>query len=161
VKTLTREQLQSRKEKVEAFTRNVLDDSDRADEIADESLEEYAERRKIKIASTHSGGTMPKTRVFNPHRISNSRQQMKATNPQAGRSELLARLRELQQENDKLQDTLDKVADLASAPEDGRDEDPDELVDKLNSIIDEVAALDEQNRDENGTDNGDDDFPEE
>lgn len=39
-KLLTREQLEARKTKAEDFTRNVLGDGERADEIADESLED-------------------------------------------------------------------------------------------------------------------------
>ena len=122
--------------------RDVLDDPERANEIADEPLEDYAERRKIQIVGNPRGGSMA-IRVFNPRRVSNPRQQMKQANPQAGRSELLARIRELQQENDQLQDTLDKVADVAAAPEDGREESHDELVDKLNDIIDAVAPSEE------------------
>jgi hypothetical protein len=38
-KALTREQLQNRKERAEDFTRNVLGDEERADEIADEDLD--------------------------------------------------------------------------------------------------------------------------
>jgi hypothetical protein len=47
MKSLTREQLQARKEQAVRFTRDVLGDSERAEEIADESLEDYAERRRI------------------------------------------------------------------------------------------------------------------
>jgi hypothetical protein len=43
---LTRDQLQSRKENAVRFIHDVLGDSDRAEEIEDESLEGYAERRK-------------------------------------------------------------------------------------------------------------------
>ena len=42
VKQLTREQIQSRKDAAVRFTDNVLGDSDRASEIEDESLEDYA-----------------------------------------------------------------------------------------------------------------------
>jgi hypothetical protein len=42
---LTRDQLQARKEKAIRFTQDVLGDPDRAEEIAEESLEDYAERR--------------------------------------------------------------------------------------------------------------------
>lgn len=98
---------------------------------------------------------MAKVKVVNPRRVSNPRGQIQQANPQAGRSELLARIRELQQENDQLQDTLDKVADLAAAPEDGSDEDHDELVDKLNDIIDTVSALDEEGHDEDDTEEDD------
>jgi hypothetical protein len=54
----------------------------------------------------------------------------------------------LQAENDELQDKLDRVADLAEAPEDDCDESHDELVDKLNDIIDVVAPEDEDEDDE-------------
>jgi len=55
-KTLTREQLQGRKEKAERFVRDVLGGPDRAAEIADESLEDYAARRKIKIVENPRQG---------------------------------------------------------------------------------------------------------
>jgi hypothetical protein len=54
VKALTRDQLQSRKEKAVRFTRDVVGDPDRADEIEGESLENYAERRKIKLNNPRS-----------------------------------------------------------------------------------------------------------
>lgn len=41
MKSLSRDQLQTRKDQAVRFTQNVLGDSDRADEIADESLEDY------------------------------------------------------------------------------------------------------------------------
>jgi hypothetical protein len=50
-RVLTREQLQSRKEQAVRFTREVLQDPDRAEEIAEESLEDYADRRKIEITN--------------------------------------------------------------------------------------------------------------
>jgi hypothetical protein len=93
--------------------------------------------------------------VINPFRSSNPRPQAKQQNPQAGRAELLARIRELQKENDRLQDTLDKVADLAAAPEDGREEDHDVLVDKLNDIIDMVSPPGEDGQDEDDAEEAD------
>ncbi|MBZ5644559.1 MAG: hypothetical protein LAO19_17525 [Acidobacteriia bacterium] len=148
MKTLTRNQLAGRKEKAVRFVSDVLDDPERADEIADESLEDYAERRKIQILKNPHGGNMPRVRLMNPPRISNSRRQTLQPNPQSGRGELLARIRELQQENDELQGKLDKVADLAEAPEGDCDESQNELVDKLNHIIDVVAPEDEDEDDE-------------
>ena len=47
MKTLTRKQLESRKAQAVRFTRDVREDDDRADEIEDESLEDYAEDRHI------------------------------------------------------------------------------------------------------------------
>jgi HSP90 family molecular chaperone len=145
VKTLTRQQVESRKEKAARFVYDVLDDPERAAEIEDESLEDYAERRKIQIAGNPRGGSMARIRIFNPRTVSNPRERVKQANSQAGRSELLARIRELQEENDDLQDTLDKVADLASAPEDGHEEEPDDLMDKLNDILDTVAPDEKEN----------------
>lgn len=46
---LTREQVQSRKDRAVRFVRDVLDDPDRASEIEDEDLESYALRRKLQI----------------------------------------------------------------------------------------------------------------
>jgi hypothetical protein len=50
-KTFTRDQLQSRKDKVARFVRDVLHDSDRAEEIEDESLEDYAAMRKFEVVN--------------------------------------------------------------------------------------------------------------
>jgi hypothetical protein len=109
VKTLTRDQLETRKEKAARFVFDILGDPDRADEIEDESLEAYAERRKIQIVANPQGGNMAKIRLFNPTRVSNPSRHPNRLNPQSGRAELLARIRELQAENDELQDKLDKV----------------------------------------------------
>jgi hypothetical protein len=43
--------LQPRKERAVRFVRDVLGDPDWAEEIAEESLEDYADRRKIRIAN--------------------------------------------------------------------------------------------------------------
>jgi cell shape-determining protein MreC len=91
-KTLTREQLEGRKEKAARFVENVLGDEDRADEIREESLESYAARRKLRILNPRCKTIMP------------------------SKKELQDRIRELEEENDQLQDALDSIADIA-APE--------------------------------------------
>ena len=102
VKALTPEQLQARKEKAVRFVRDVLQDPDRADEIEDESLEDYAARRRIQILNPTRGRTMPT------------------------KQELLDQIRELEDENSELQDQLDAVADIvAPADEDEEDEGED------------------------------------
>lgn len=83
------------------FVRNVLEDPERADEIADESLEHYAERRKIQIV--------------------NPRSERMASNEQ-----LKQRIRELEEENDDLQDQLDQIADIAAPIEDDDDGDQED-----------------------------------
>ena len=85
VKTLTRKQIESRREKAERFVRDVLGDPERADEIADESLDDYAARRKIKI-------------LDNPRRI--MRQSLRAVDSHErgdvpNKKELMERIKEL------------------------------------------------------------------
>ena len=108
VKALTSEQLQTRKEQAVRFTRDVLGDADRAEEIENESLEDYATRRKIQITNPQIRRTaiMPRGKT---------------------KAELEAEIAELQEENQELQDQLDAVADIVS-PDDG-DEDDDETGD--------------------------------
>jgi len=108
VKTLTRAQLESRKEKAVRFTRDVLGDPDRADEIADESLEDYAQRRKIQI-------TNPSTRKNAIMATTKSKAELEAENA------------DLRDENEELQSQLDSIADIvAPADEDEADDDDDE-----------------------------------
>ena len=101
MKALSREQLESRKEKAVRFVRDVLEDPERAAEIDAESLEDYAERRRIQLT--------------NPQR---------STASMATKSELEKRIRELEDENQELSDQLDDVAAIVSpADEDEDDED--------------------------------------
>lgn len=105
MKTLTRKQVEDRKAKAVRFTRDVLGDDDRADEIEQESLEHYAEGR-------HIGVRNPKG----------------ATNYMAvpTRRELLERISELEEENEGLQERLDEIADLAGEEEEEGDEQGEE-----------------------------------
>ena len=54
MKTLTRDQLETRKEKAARFVETALGDPSRADEIADESLDSYAERDAAKAIAVWS-----------------------------------------------------------------------------------------------------------
>jgi hypothetical protein len=107
VKSLTREQLQSRKDAAVRFTENVLDDPERAAEIEDEPLEDYAERRHIEL--------------INPRRIASM------ANGGNGRTkqDLLDEIDDLRAENQDLQDQLDAIADIVS-PEEEEGEDDDD-----------------------------------
>lgn len=58
MKTLIRKQLEARKAKAVRFTRNVLDDPERAGEIEDEPLEDYPARRHIKIVNREGAKPM-------------------------------------------------------------------------------------------------------
>jgi cell shape-determining protein MreC len=97
MKTLTPQQLEQRKQQAVRFVRDVLQDPDRAGEIADESVEDYAERRRIKIQNPLRRFSMPSKR------------------------QLEERVRELEEENEDLNDRLDQITDLATPEEDEED----------------------------------------
>src|SRR5581483_10010663 len=108
VKSMTREQLEGRKAKAARFLRDVLQDDYRAAEVEDESLDSYAERRRI--------------RLLNPS-ISKGKSVMATVENKA---DLKRRIRELEDENDELQTKLDDIADLVM-PEEGEDGEGDEV----------------------------------
>jgi len=59
MKTLSRKEVERRKAQAARFTRDVRDDPDRAEEIEDEPLEAYAERRRIQIQNRRGVRNMP------------------------------------------------------------------------------------------------------
>lgn len=101
-RALTREQLEARKEKAERFVRDVLLDPGRAEAIADESLEDYAARRKIEILDN------PKGRSIMPRRTV---------------ADLEEELQDLQEENAELQEKLDQIMDVIEPEEEDEEED--------------------------------------
>jgi len=102
-------ELQFRQEKAVRFTRDVLGNPERADEIAEDSLEDYAQLRRIQIT--------------NPSKRRNA---IKATTK--SKAELEAENSDLCDKNEDLKDQLDAIADIvAPADEDENDgEDDDE-----------------------------------
>ena len=112
-KTLTREQLAGRKEKAVQFTLNVLGDADRADEIADESLEDYAARRRIQLENPERKRTMARKT------IEDYKDQVRDLKAQL--DDLQDDYDELQQENESLQDQVDQVADIVAPADEDED----------------------------------------
>jgi hypothetical protein len=100
-KALSREQIEGRKAKAVRFVRDVLGDPGRAEEIEDESLEDYAARRGMMILDNPKGVCSMPTK-----------------------QELLEQIRELEEENEDLQARLDDILDIV-APE-GEEEEEDE-----------------------------------
>jgi len=109
-KTFTREQLESRKDKAIRFTRDVLGDPERASEIADESVDDYADRRHMQLSNPGRMHTVPRKTV---------------DEYRAEIAELKDEVRELEDENEDLQEQLDQISEIV-APEDEADEDEDE-----------------------------------
>ena len=107
-KQLTRDQVQSRKDKAVRFLEYVKDDPDRAAEVEDEDLESYAERRGFEI-------------VDNPRK----RSLETMANSSWSKDDLLDRIDELESENSDLQDQLDAIQDIDSPPADDDTDDGD------------------------------------
>jgi predicted RNase H-like nuclease (RuvC/YqgF family) len=110
VKRLRREQVEGRKEKAARFTETVLGDSERAQQIRDESLEDYAELRKFEITNPKRGAIMARKT---------------AEDYRAEVADLKAEISDLEQENESLQEQLDQIVDIVS-PEEGESDEEDE-----------------------------------
>jgi hypothetical protein len=164
MKSLTLDQIADRKEKAARFVENVLDDPERADEIRDESIESYAERRKFKILENPNGGFMQKL-VANPgskgdlmQEIRELRQQndelqqqlnvvrgAPSGNPHPARTvnpaDLLAQeVVELRKQKAGLESKLEEILTLASAPEGGAEESEEELLADFDAIVDIIEG---------------------
>jgi hypothetical protein len=110
---LTRAQLERRKTQAVRFTRDVLGDPERADEIEAQSLEDYAERRKVKLLNSfRRNGTMARGRT---------------------KADLEVQIADRQDGNQDLQDQLDTIADIVAPA----DEDDDEYDDSGNDSDDD------------------------
>jgi len=90
MKTLTRQQLESRKAQAARFARDVREDDELADQIEEESLEDYAQKRHIKLSNPKGVRKMP-VRT---------------------RRELLDRITELEEQNEELQGQLDEIKEI-------------------------------------------------
>lgn len=104
MKILTRKQLTARKAQAVRFVRDVLGDDDKADDIEDESLEDYAGHRHIKLINP-KGAT---------HMAAPTRQ------------ELLDRIEELETENEDLQSQLDQIRDIIGDDDEEEDDEDDQ-----------------------------------
>ena len=111
----TPEQARKKKEQAEKFTREVLEDDDRADEIAAMSPEEYAAGRGKQINPNLGGTVKRKVRV--------STQENTRTNPTVAaletatkaldkQNELQQRVRDLENELDDRDKMLDAIVDI-------------------------------------------------
>jgi predicted RNase H-like nuclease (RuvC/YqgF family) len=111
MKQPTREQIQCRKDKAVRFVRDVLDDPERAEEIAEESLENYAARRKIQILNPTRRATMP-GKTVDDYRVEVA--------------DLKDQISALEEKNESLQEQLDQIGDIVAGEEEEEDEGEDE-----------------------------------
>jgi predicted RNase H-like nuclease (RuvC/YqgF family) len=98
MKTLTRDRVEKMRTKAINFVRDVVGDSDKADEIAGLSVDEYAQRKKITIV--------------NPRRKS-----LMST-----KQDLEAQIEELEEINSDLEDRLDQIEDLVAVEQESEGE---------------------------------------
>lgn len=140
-KPWTYQQATARKDQAERFVRDVLEDDDRADEIAETSVEDYAAERGKELAAN------PKRRGrFMQKKVSTQQQQQAVRdNPVAKalqtttrmaeeQGDLYKRIRELETDNASLQDRIDQITDIVKC------DDPDcSPEDHLEDIADIVA----------------------
>ena len=123
-KELSYAQVEDRKRRAEQFLRDVKQDDDRADEVSDESVESYAQRRGFDIVDN------PETRS------------LKVANANMSKDELLDYIDELESENSDMQDTLDSIQDLISAPATDDDTDTADDADDDDAAVNAAAADD-------------------
>ena len=120
-KPWTQQQAAARKGQAERFVRDVLEDADRADEIADMSGEEYAAERGKEVVPN------PNRRKSMKRKTSPAQQQPRenpvekaletTTRMAEEQSDLYRRIRELEKEKESLQDKLDEIADIVECDE--------------------------------------------
>jgi predicted RNase H-like nuclease (RuvC/YqgF family) len=108
---LTRAQLEGRKEKAVRFVRDVLGDPGRAGEIADESVEDYATRRKFEITNPRRRPIMGRTKT-----IQDYKDQV---------ADLKGEISELEEENEALAGQLDEIANIVAPEEEEEEEEQD------------------------------------
>jgi len=134
----TAEQARKKKEQAEKFTREVLQDDDRADEIAAMSPEEYAAGRGKQI-NPNLGGTVKRKVSTQENTRTNPTEaalQM-ATKAIDKQNELQQRVRELENELDDRDKMLDAIGDIIG------DEDPNYTAKERLNDIDAVFPEDE------------------
>jgi hypothetical protein len=138
----TYEQAAAKKDQAERFVRDVLEDDERADEIGDMPVEEYAAERRKELAPN------PRRRKSMKKKVSTEQQQTRGNSVSVAletttrmakeQANLSQRNRELEKENESLQDKLDKIRDIVEC------DDPDCIPeDHLEDIGDIVAKGDD------------------
>jgi hypothetical protein len=142
-KPWTYQQATARKDQAERFVRDVLEDDDRADEIAETSVEDYAVERGKELAANPM-----RRRKSMQKKVSTQQQRATRDNPVAKaletttriaeeQGDLYKRIRGLETDNASLQDKIDQITDIVEC------DDPDcSPEDHLEDIADIVAAGD-------------------
>jgi seryl-tRNA synthetase len=116
MKETTYEEAMRKKGQAERFVRNVLGDDGRADEIADESVESYASRKRIAISNPRRSvqGTMAgQSKADLLLELSALKQE---------KEELEEQVEDLEETNESLNTQLDQIFKIASPEDDNEEE---------------------------------------
>ena len=114
-KPWTYKQAVARKDQAERFTRDVVEDDDRADEIAAMSVEEYATARGKEIRNPNpTGGSMQK-KVSTQQRDSSNGVALNSLTRTIEKQQ--QRIQELERENKSLQGKMDEIVDVVECDE--------------------------------------------
>lgn len=105
-KLMTPSEAETSKRRAELFVRNVLADDARADEIEDEIVEDYAERKGITLVEE------------NPHPKGTTMQNMT-------KAEMADRIDELEAELEEAHEKLSSIGEILDDSEEPEDDDPD------------------------------------
>jgi len=108
----TQDEVQTAKDRAVRFVRDVLGDEDRAEEIADESLDEYAERKGFEV-------------IENPHQHHPRKDHIVSIQTMT-KVELFERVQELEAELEDANDRLSSIGEIASGQDDDEDDDEEE-----------------------------------
>jgi hypothetical protein len=139
-KPWTVQQAAAKRDLAERFTRDVLENDDRADEIAALTPEEYAAQRGRQVnpnSQRKRGRTSMQRKVTQVRPADNPGVLFGRAAERAMKREDATRKenQELKASVEALQDKLEEIADIASAAP-GQNEDQDQLIEKLNRILD-------------------------
>jgi hypothetical protein len=145
-KTWTHARAQDRKEKAEWAARELQGDDERGDEIAEMSVEEYAESRGVEIVNDNpcrGENHMMKKRV-SAYASSGQASGINPTVVLAREGKLRQQIDELKKENESLQEKLDAVQEIVECDDDVECT----AEDHLEEIADVLADGDGQKDDE-------------
>ena len=151
-KQWTRQQARAAKDLAEIYAHEVLQDDDRADEIADMTPEEYAAKQGAEISEARRSNSMQRKVRTNQQQVTGAGGAAIAQAP-ATQDKLRKENDRLKKKIESMQDTLDEIADVASAsPNSSGDDDPDQLAEKLNTVLDLAAPGSAADDDDDETD---------
>jgi len=139
---LSREQAEKRQAKAVSFLRDVADDPDKADEIEELSVDEYAQRKGFELTKNptkkRKGVTMKKDELKQAVKdgVIEAFKEARRPNPNGDPTPAAPTLAPKPREKSDQKTILDRVDDAAAAIADDK---PDEALDILNGLLEDYG----------------------